>query len=100
MLGALLSSQPGPPGLLVVDDPDVPPHVHGAALVGDLVVRDQLPPMRRLALLSYAWQTGSMRVWSWLLPVLLGTCVYLAIAFGGLLTAAPELRWRRALAPA
>jgi len=85
-------------GLLVVDDPDVQAHVNGVALVGDLVVHDQLPPMRRLGLLAYTWQASSGRVWNWLLPVLLGACVYLAIALGGLLTAAPDRRWRRALA--
>ena len=66
--------------------------------MGNLVVSDQLPPMRRLALLAYVWQTRSAQVWSWLPPVLLGSCVYVAIAFGGLLTAAPGLRWKRALA--
>ena len=99
MVGALASSAAGrAAGLLEVDDPDVPPHVNGAALVGDLVVSDRLPPMRRLALLSYVWQTRSAHVWNWLLPVLLGTGVYLAIAFGGLLTATPGLRRKRAVA--
>ena len=98
MVGALLSEVGPSAGLLTVDDPDVPPRVNGAALVGDLVVTDRLPPMRRLALLSYVWQTRSARVWSWLLPVLLGTSVYFAIAFGGLLTAARGHRWKRALA--
>ena len=99
LMRALSSPGAGPhAGLLVVDDPDVQAHVNGAALVGDLVVHDQLPPMRRLVLLAYAWQASSARVWNWLLPVLLGACVYLAIAFGDLLTAAPDRRWRRALA--
>ena len=45
MVGALASSEAGAAaGLLMVDDPDVPPHVNGAALVGDLVVSDHLPP--------------------------------------------------------
>jgi hypothetical protein len=99
LVRALSSPGAGPkPGLLVVDDPDVQSPVNGAALVGDFVVHDQLPPMRRLALLAYAWQATSVRVWNWLLPVLLGACVYLAIALGDLLTAAPGHRWRRALA--
>ena len=99
MVEALWSSEAGPAtGAVVVDDPDVPPHVNGAPLVGDLVVHDRLPPMRRLGLLSYVWQTRSARVWTWLLPALLGTCVYVALAFGGLLTTAPGRRWKRALA--
>ena len=99
LMRALSSPGAGPAaGPLTVDDPDVPPHVNGAALVGDLVVSDRLPAMRRLALLAYVWQMRSARVWNWLLPLLLGTCVYLAIVFGDLLTAAPGLRWKRALA--
>src|SRR5262249_17993700 len=76
------SGRPDEPSALTIADPGVPESIVHPMVAGNFVDFDTGPPVRRGALLNYAWQIGRPRGWVPAALAMLGLVVYAALAFG------------------